>query len=81
MHQSAIHAVMPEAHNCARVMVESATYITNELGNVRMKDARRAHAQHVCIALVGTKHDIISGLVALDDLLGSEASPPSSARG
>lgn len=74
MNESAVHAVMTEARNCALVMLESATYIQNELANVRMNDALRAQTEQVCTALVGTKHDIISELFELDELLGSEAS-------
>ena len=65
---------MTEARNCALVMLESATYIQSELANVRMNDALRAQTEQVCTALVGTKHDIISELFELDELLGSEAS-------
>ena len=74
MNESAVHAVMTEARNCALVMLESATYIKRELANVRMNDALRTQTEQVCTALVGTKHDIMSELFELDELLGSEAS-------
>jgi hypothetical protein len=74
MNESAVHAVMTEARNCALVMLESAIYIQSELANVRMNDALRAQTEQVCTALVGTKHDIISELFELDELLGSEVS-------
>ena len=84
MNESAVHAVMTEARNCALVMLESTTYIQSELANVRMNDALRAQTEQVCTALAGTKHDIISELFELDELLGSEASAsaiPADARG
>ncbi len=74
MNESAIHAVITEARNCALCMLENATYIKSELANVRMNDALRAQTEQVCTALVGTKHDIISELFELDELLGSQAS-------
>ena len=74
MNESALHAVMSEARNCALVMLESATYIKSELPNVRMNDALRAQTEQVCTALVGTKHDIFSELFELDELVGSRAS-------
>lgn len=74
MNVSAVYAVITEARNCSAVMLESATYIKSELANVRMNDALRAQTEQLCIALVGTKHDIISELFELDELLGSEAS-------
>lgn len=74
MNVFAVHAVIAEARDCALVMLESATYIESELPNVRMNDALRVHTEEVCTALVGTKHDIISELFELDELLGSQAS-------
>lgn len=72
MDESEVYAVIKEARNCASVMLESATYIKSELANVRMNDALRAQTEAVCTALVGTKHDIISELFELDELLGSQ---------
>ncbi len=74
MKEFAVHAVMTEARNCALVMLESANYIQGELDNVRMNDTLRAQTEQVCTALVGTKHDIISELLELDEFLGSETS-------
>jgi hypothetical protein len=74
MDESAVQVVMTEVRNCALVMLESATYIQSELANVRMTDALRGETNELCTALVSTKHDVISELFALDELLGSEAS-------
>jgi hypothetical protein len=73
MDESAVQAVMTEFRNCALVMLESATYIQSELANVRMNDALRGQTDELCTALVSTKHDVISELFAVDELLGSEA--------
>jgi hypothetical protein len=67
---------MIEARNCALVMLESATYIQRELAHVRLNHELRAQTEQVCTALVGTKHDIISELFELDELLGPDASAP-----
>ena len=74
MNESAVHAVMTEARSCALVMLESAIFIQSELANVQMNDALRTQTEQVCTALIGTKHDIITEVDELDELLGSEAS-------
>jgi hypothetical protein len=74
MSQSAIDAVLTEAHSCAWVMLESATFIQRELANVQMNDALRAQTEQVCTALVGSEHDITSEVFGLVELLGSKAS-------
>ncbi len=74
MNEPAVHAVMTEAHSCALVMLESASFIQSEMANVQMNDALRTQTEQVCTALIGTKHDIITELDELDELLGSEAS-------
>ena len=74
MNESALHAVITEARNCALVMLESATYIKSELAHVQMNDAHRAQTEQLRTALVGTKHDIISELFELDEFFGSQAS-------
>jgi len=73
MNESAVHAVMTEARSCALVMLESASFIQSELANVQMNDALRTQTEQVCTALIGTKHDIITEVDELDELLGSEA--------
>ena len=74
MNESAVHAVMTEARRCALIMLESASFIQSELANVRMNDVLRTQTEQVCTALIGTKHDIITELDELDELLDSEAS-------
>ena len=74
MKVSAVYALMTQARNCALVMFESAAFIQSELANVRMNDALRMQTEKVCTALIGTKHDIITELDELDELLDSETS-------
>ncbi|MBW1787269.1 MAG: hypothetical protein JRK53_11725, partial [Deltaproteobacteria bacterium] len=74
MKVSAVYAVMTQARNCALVMFESAVFIQSELANVRTNDALRMQTEKVCTALIGTKHDIITELDELDELLDSETS-------
>ena len=74
MNESAVHAVITEARSCALVMLERATFIQSELANVQMNDALRKQTEQVCTALIGTKHDIITEVDELDELLSSKAS-------
>ena len=74
MNESAVHAVMTEARSCAVVMLESASFIQSELANVRMNDALRTHTEQICTALIGTKHDIITEVDELDELIDSDVS-------
>jgi len=74
MNEFTVHAVMTEARSCALVMLESASFIQSELANVQMNDALRTQTEQVCTALIGTKHDIITEVDELDELLDSEAS-------
>lgn len=69
MDKSAIDEVMNAAHDCAMIMLETANYIQGELPNVHMDEALQTQAEEVCNALIGTKHDVISGLFEIDDLL------------
>jgi len=74
MNGSSIHTVMTEARSCALVIMESASFIQSELANVRMNDGLRTQTEQVCAGLIGTKHDIITELDELDELIDSEAS-------
>jgi hypothetical protein len=69
----AVHVVMRSAHDCAMEMLQNATYIQGELSNVEMPEDLRAITEEVCMSLIGTKHDIISELAELEDLLGAQA--------
>ncbi|HXZ80276.1 MAG TPA: hypothetical protein VEG30_10135 [Terriglobales bacterium] len=69
MNESAIHEVMSAARGCAMIMLETANYIQAELPNVQINEALQSQAEEVCNALIGTKHDVISQLFEIDDLL------------
>ena len=74
MNVKAVRSAMRAARNCAMVMVESATYIRGELSKVHLSPALRVETERVCADLVGTKHDVISEMADLDQLLGSKTS-------
>ena len=69
MSESAIHEVISAARDCAMIMMETANYIQAELPNVQIDGPLQSQAEEVCSALIGTKHDVISELFELGDLL------------
>lgn len=64
-----MYAAMIAARDCAVIMLETAEYIQAELPDIQIGEALRLQAETVCIALIGTKHDVISALFELDNLL------------
>jgi hypothetical protein len=64
---------MSEARRCAGAILEIASRIRAELPDVSMSDALRVRTEQVCSALVGTKHDVVSELFEMDELVGSDA--------
>jgi hypothetical protein len=58
---------------CAVQMMQNAIYVQKELPNVRMSDALRRQAGKICDQLIGTKHDLITELFDLDELLPTDA--------
>ena len=73
MNSSAVQEALSAIRDCALVMLENASYIQRELPNVEIADPLKSQTTEVCDALVGTKHDIISELFEIHDLLGSDA--------
>lgn len=67
----AVHAVMAAARECAMQMFQNAMFIQGELPGVEMPDELRARTERVCSGLISTKHDLISELAELDELLGT----------
>ena len=61
------------ARECAAQMLENAVFVKKELPNVQLSDGLRMQAEKVCDRLIGTKHDLITELFDLDDLLPTEA--------
>ncbi len=66
----AVRAFMHKARDCAMEMFKNALYIQGELPKVEIPDALRATTKEVCSEMIGTKHDIISELAELEDVLG-----------
>jgi hypothetical protein len=62
------------ARECAVQMMQNAIYVQKELPNVQMSDALRRQAGEICDQLIGTKHDLITELFDLDELLPTGAS-------
>ena len=60
------------ARECAVQMLSNAMYVQRELPNVQMPDALRARTQEVCGALIGTKHDLITELGEIDELVAGD---------
>ena len=65
---------MLATRECAMQMLSNASYVLDELPNVKMSDGLRKHTRDVCNGLIGTKHDLITELYDLDDLVATEAS-------
>lgn len=74
LNESLVREVLTALRSCAMVMLENAIYIQKELSNVLMDDSLRAQTVEVCSALVGAKHDAISELFELDELLATKPS-------
>ena len=72
MDRKAVLEAMDAIRDCALVMMENASYIQQELPRVEMSEALRSRTAEVCESMVGTKHDVISELFELDELLQPE---------
>lgn len=66
-----VHTLIGEARTCALVMLGNACYIERELERVQLPDDLRAQTVEICSNLIGTKHDVISELSELDDILAA----------
>jgi len=73
MNKNMLDLTLGEIRHCAMVMFESAMYIEKELPNVVMEDALKEQTKDICSTLVGTKHDVISDLFEIDELVASNA--------
>jgi hypothetical protein len=69
-----VRAFTDAARSCAFVMLENALYIERELPQIPLDDALRAQTAHICSALIGTKHDILSEVEELHGRLGHDTS-------
>ena len=61
------------ARECAMQMLQNGTYMQKELSNVAMSEELRRQAEEVCGQLIGTKHDVMTELFDLKDLVGTDA--------
>ena len=76
MSSSAVQEALSAIRDCALIMLENASYVQRELPNVVVADPLKSQTAEVCDAMVGTKHDIISELSEIDELLKSDAESP-----
>ena len=72
MNSPAVLGVISAIRDCALIMLENASYIQRELPNVEMSEALRSQTAEVCESMVGTKHDVISEIFKIDELLESK---------
>jgi len=72
MNSQAVLRAISAISDCALIMLENASYIQRELPNVEMREALRSQTAEVCDSMVGTKHDVISELFEIDELLKSK---------
>lgn len=65
-----------QAHTreCALQMMMNALYIQRELPNVQMNDELRQRTVDLCATLIGTKHDLVTEIFELDEVLEAGAS-------
>ncbi|MEW6668410.1 MAG: hypothetical protein AB1512_24625 [Thermodesulfobacteriota bacterium] len=69
----ALQEALSAIRDCALIMLENASFIQQELPNVEMADPLRSQTAELCDTMVGTKHDIISELFEIDELLNSNS--------
>ncbi|KPL10916.1 MAG: hypothetical protein AMS26_21010 [Bacteroides sp. SM23_62] len=72
MNSSAVPGAISAIRDCALIMLENASYIQRELPNVEMLEVLRLQTAEVCESMIGTKHDVISELFEIDELLKSK---------
>ncbi len=72
MDRKAVLGAMDAIRDCALAMLANATYIQQEMPRVEMSEALRSRTAAVCESMIGTKHDVISELFEMDELLQAE---------
>ena len=72
MNRPAVHGAISAIRDCALIMLENASYMQSELPNVEMREALRSQTTEICDSMVCTKHDVISEIFEIDELLKSE---------
>ncbi len=76
MTESAMRDFLEAAHDCAMAMLGNASYVQGELPNVEIAKKLRSRIESVCSSMIGTKHDIITELSEMDELLSSDPVSP-----
>lgn len=74
MSPASVRALMAAARSCAFVMLENAMYIQRELPALASDEALRQRTERICSELIGTKHDILTEVDELAELLTDGAS-------
>jgi hypothetical protein len=61
------------AQECSAQMLMNALYIQKELATVQMTDELRQRTVELCSTLIGTKHDLVTEILELDERLEAGA--------
>ncbi len=75
MNSSTVQEAMSAIRACALIMLENASYVQRELPNVDIANPLSLQTTEVCEAMISTKHDVISELFEIGELLESKAEP------
>lgn len=67
----AIELALSAIHDCASILLESASYMLAELPSLTIPDSFRLQILDRCHSALGTRHDILSVLDEMDDRAGS----------
>ncbi len=70
---SLIQDALTAIRDCALQMLENASYIQKELPGIDIPDQLRLKADEVYNSLIETKHDVISEVFEIDELIESRA--------
>lgn len=73
MNPYTVSRLMAAGRDCALEMLKNASFIQRELPEVELPDALCEETEQLCSSLIGTKHDIMTELSELDDLLAAQA--------
>ncbi len=66
----AIELALSAIHDCASILLESASYILAELPKITIPESFRLQILDRCHSALGTRHDILSVLDGMDDRAG-----------
>ena len=68
-----IREFQDHTRECAVQMMMNAIYIQRELTNVGISDELRQRTEKLCCALIGTKHDLVTEIFELDEVIEAGA--------